>query len=128
MKKTFKKTIASIMSVVSLAMCVTGMSASASSATVTDSYSKFYYYRNTTDCGCTLTNLSGSPRYAQVSMTVYTNYGTYFPGNYDPALPNGSSVSCSYSGYVVTGVEFYGTLYFNTTPYGTPLSSWHKSL
>jgi hypothetical protein len=128
MKKTFKKTLASIMSAVSLAMCVTGMSASASSKTETDNYSKFYYYRNTTDCGCELTNLSGANRYAQVSMTVYTNYGTYYPSNSNPSLPHGSKIGCYYSGYVITGVEFFGTLYFNTTPYGTPLSSWHRSL
>ena len=126
MKKSFKKIIASITSVLSLTMCVTGMSTSA--ATRTDSYSKFYYYRNTLDCGCELTNLSGAPRYAQVSMIVYTQNGTYFPGNHNSALPNGNTVGCYYNGYVITGVEYYGTLYYNTTPYGTPLSSWHESL
>ena len=127
MKKTFKKTIASIMSVVSLAMCVTGMSASASSGTQTDSYSKFYYYRNYTDCGCELTNTSGSSRYAQVSMTVYTNNGTKYRSN-EGVIANRETIGCYYSGNIITGVEFYGTLYSGTAPYGSPFSSYYATL
>lgn len=128
MKKTFKKLAAVTMAVASLTVGMVGMSASAASQTVTDSYSKFYYYRNNTSAGCTLTNTTSTNRYAQASMTVYTADGTAFPGDYNPSLGYFKSVSCSYNGSTITGVEFYGTLYLNTTPYGTPVSSWHTTL
>lgn len=71
-----------------------GMSASAASKTVIDSYSKFYYYRNNTSAGCTLTNTTSTNRYVQASMTVYTADGTAFPRDYDPFLGYLESVSC----------------------------------
>lgn len=126
MRKTFKKIAAATMAVASLTVGMVSMSASA--GTATDSYSKFEYTKSQSSAKCILTNSTNTNRYAQVSMTVYTADGTAFPGNYNPSLGYRNSVSCSYNGSIITGVEFYGTLYFNTTPYGTPVSSWYKTL
>lgn len=124
MKKTIKTAIASVMSVVVLVTGATSMDASAESETVYDNYSRFYYYKNVTSAGCELNNLSNSPQYAQVYMAVYTIYGTYYPSNTNPTLPNGSTISCYYNGYYVGGVEFFGSLSSGTTV----LSCWHTSL
>lgn len=127
MKNMLKKSLATVMAVASLAgMAV--MNASADTETRTDAYSKFEYSRYETKADCTLTNLTQKDRYAQASMTIYTADGSAYPSNYDPSLGFEESVSCTYNGSLITGVEYYGTLYFNTQPVGTPTSAWHTTL
>lgn len=126
MKSMLKKSLAAVMSVASLTVGMVAMSANA--VTATDSYSKFEYNKYQTSANCKLTNTTSTARYAQVSMTVYDIDGTAFPGNYNQYLGSYQSVSCSYNGSLISGVEFYGTLYLTTSPQGTPVSSWHRTL
>ena len=127
MKMNFKKIATATIAVASLVVGMVGMSTSAAEP-LTDSYSKFECNKNLTSADCTLTNTTTTNRYAQVSMTVYTADGTYFSGDSNQSLGYKKSVSCEYKGSIITGVEFYGTLYSSTTPYGTPVSSWYKTL
>lgn len=128
MKNAIKKIAVTVFTTASLSALMVGMNANASSATVTDSYSKFYYYRNTSSAGCTLTNSTSKNRYVQASMTVYTADGTAYPSNYNSSLGYFESVSTSYNGSTITGIEYYGTLYSTTSSQGTSVSSWHKTL
>lgn len=127
MNMKFKKIAACLMATASLATSMVGLGANA--ATATDSNSKFDYYRDSMSAECTLTNTTQQDRYAQVSMTIYTADGTKFASNYNPSLGYWEELSRSYdSPKVITGVVFYGTLYYNTQPVGTPISSWHYTL
>ncbi len=127
MKNMLKRSLAAVMAVAPLAVGMVGMSASA--VVKTDPYSKFEYNRYSMSADCSLTNMTQKNRYAQVSIRCYTMDGTEYDGNYDPSLGYDGEVSCThYSSKVITGAEFYGTLYFNTQPVGTPTSSWHETL
>lgn len=130
MKKAIKKIAVTVFTTASLSALMVGMNANASSATVTDSYTKFYYYRGTTSATCTLTNTSGSSRYAQAAMTVYLlDSSTKYTAKENNSLSSGSSVTTSYDGSsTITGVEYRGTLYTSTTATGDPLSAWRKTL
>jgi len=77
MKKTFKKTLASIMSAVSLAMCVTGMSASAISSTTT--FSRDAGSPGDTGNTSAVWNYTTSVSESKINVSNFTctNSGTY---------------------------------------------------
>ena len=125
MKITFKKAIASLMAFTTLSTGAVGFNASAT--TVTNPYAMFDYNKSNTFANCTITNTTSTIRRGQVSMTVYTLDGTKFRSGYGD-LGNWESAECRYNGSIITGVEFYGTLYFNTQPVGNPVAYWHVTL
>lgn len=145
MKNIFKKVMASVMAVASLAVGMTCVSAnatdytsSAKSSVITiplnqdsDAYSVFNWGRQGSTVAARLTAKSGT-RYGQVAV-----YGYDSTGGYVGHISNGKilyatspniddrrvEVQGTLSAYSYT---FYGTLYLTSQPVGTPISIWVK--
>lgn len=127
MNKTFKKIAASIMAVTSLAVSMVGMSANA--LTASDNYSIFNWNRNGSNVEVSITNTSGANRYAQVNAYGYSSTGVYV-GHIGGDARIADNATLRKSG-TLTGaysVTYGGTLYTSTSPVGTPLSSWQRSI
>lgn len=130
MTKLLKKLITAVITV----SCLTSVTVlSANAALDVDSYSKFTYDKYDVSTGCSLLNRSGATRYAQTSLTAHLDDGsTKYANNHMEDCANGCMSSCSYfteSGWThIEFTEFRGTLYSGTSPVGTPLSNWNKTL
>lgn len=125
MKKVFKKSIASVIAIASLSVCMVGMSVNA--ATVSDSNSIFKWNRSGSSVSVALTNTSGTTRYAQVNCYGYDSAGGYVGhiGN-EAVLSDGDEVSKS-GNITASSYVYQGYLYSGSTPYGTPTKVWTKS-
>ncbi|MCD7811703.1 MAG: hypothetical protein LUG91_07630 [Ruminococcus sp.] len=125
MKKAIKKIAVTVFTTASLSALMVGMNANA--LTASDSYSIFTWNRSGTSVSSSLTNTSGSSRYAQVNAYGYNTAG-YYVSNIAKEGTLAQSESVSTSGTISAATyTFGGTLYSGTTPTGTPLSSWIKS-
>ncbi len=129
MKNIFKKVIASVMAVASLAISVTGMTSSAISE---NNYAKLTGYRSGSYIKACLLNKTDSSRYGQVACYAYTSTGAYVTHISNSGIIPPHQTLCvesynfpSNSTYIY---EADGTLYLTNVPQGTPLAVLNKIL
>lgn len=132
MRKTFKKFAASVMALSFLTIGLTGISASAASE---NDYGQLTGSRSGSFVTVNLHNKTTTSRYAQVSAYSYTSTGAYIDhygiegvvGGYNSS--DGGNIGFS-NIRLKPGSYYkaYGYLYFNQTPYGTPVASLDLSL
>jgi hypothetical protein len=126
--KKLKKIVTILLTATTLSIGISGIS-SVSAATTADSYSSFSWSRNGTSGSVSLKNNSGASRYVQVSFVGYNTAGTYVGnlGN-EGIVSQGNSKSKSGTINYASSMTFSGYLYAGTSPVGTPLSYWSKSV
>jgi hypothetical protein len=79
-------------------------------------------------------NTSGSSRYASVFISGYDSYGNYAGSMGNSGVITtapGTQSTKGRSGYLydtATSASFSGSLYLTESPYGTPHSSWYRTI
>ncbi|MDR0920234.1 MAG: hypothetical protein LBM93_13485 [Oscillospiraceae bacterium] len=125
--RKFKKLFAGMMAMATLAVGMTGFSASA--YTASNSNSIFTWTKSGFSSTVKITNTSGISRYAFCSNYHYSISGAYLThGSQSKTISDGQYASVSASANGTTSVVFNGGMYPSSTNNGPLLVSWTKSL